>query len=294
MSLEICSSHFNEDLEWLKKSPWPVSIVHHEGGAPVDYTYLIPNVGLEASAYFKYILERYDSLPDHVAFIHGHETSWHHQGDRPLLDMIKTANFEKYDYIPLNNCWRCVNSSKQMVDQLECLENNKFTVEPIFITCCGGQFIVSKKAILANTKKQYEDWCASLKHANDAICFELIWHTIFGCGSSIVPLVDHFVPRLSEVLYAPSSDIPMLLCKFKPCLLGGHIREGFINVTNKAEYEYYSIRGGTFFADEHSRIDFKIDTNKLNAPKYLQGMRMVIACFNALVDKVCPGDTLHI
>ena len=148
MTLEICSSHFNEDLEWLKKSQWPVSIVHHEGGAPVEYTYVIPNVGLEVSAYLKYIIERYDTLPDHVAFIHGHETAWHQQGGRPMLDMIKTANIEKYDYVPLNNSWRCVNSEKQMADQLEFIKANKFTVDPHFITCCGGQFIVSKKAIL--------------------------------------------------------------------------------------------------------------------------------------------------
>ena len=45
--MEICTSHYNEDLEWLRKSPWPVSIVHHEGGTPIDCTYLIPNFGFE-------------------------------------------------------------------------------------------------------------------------------------------------------------------------------------------------------------------------------------------------------
>jgi hypothetical protein len=95
MSIEICTSHFNEDLGWLEKSPWPVTVVHHEGGTPVDYTYLIPNVGFETTSYLKYIIERYDSLPDHVAFIHGHETAPHQLGDRPMLDMIRDANIQK-------------------------------------------------------------------------------------------------------------------------------------------------------------------------------------------------------
>ena len=293
MSLEICSSHFNEDLEWLKKSPWPVSIVHHEGGTPVDYTYLIPNVGMEASAYFKYIIERYDSLPDHVAFIHGHETAYHQQGDRPLLEMIKTANIEKYDYVPLNNAWRCICSNTHLVDQHTCIEANKFTLEPYFITCCGGQFIVSKKAILSNTKKQYEDWYATAKDKNDAILFEMIWHTLFECGPSIVPLVDHFTPQLSEVLYSTGSSIPMMVCKFKPCILGDY-QEGFIHVTNQAEYDYYKIRGSTFFTRGNCVVDFEIDRNKLCSPNYVEHMRTFTRLFNSIVCTMFPYEMIHV
>jgi hypothetical protein len=294
MTIEICSSHFNEDLEWLKKSQWPVSIVHHEGGAPVEYTYIIPNVGLEASAYLKYIIERYDTLPDHVAFIHGHETAWHQQGGRPMLDMIKTANIEKYDYVPLNNSWRCVNSDKQLTDQLEFMKANNFIVDPHFITCCGGQFIVSKKAILSNTKKQYETWFDSTKEPNDAVCFEMIWHIVFGCGSSIVPYVDHFVPKLDEVLYSTASDVPMSIAKFKPCFLGGFRGDPFITITNKAEYDYYSIRGGTFFVDENSVVDFEFDKNKLNYIGYVNTMRKITSIFNVIASELSYTTKLHV
>jgi hypothetical protein len=267
MSLEICTSHFNEDLGWLQKSPWPVIVVHHEGGTPVECAYTIPNVGFEVTSYLKYIIERYDSLPDHVAFIHGHETAFHQHGDRPMLDMIKTANIQKYDYIPLNNCWRCVNSTTQMSDQLISAQEHGFPKIPDhFITCCGAQFIVSKKAIVSNSKEKYQYWYSVANGKSEAILFELIWHSIFGCGPSIIPYIDHFTPKMSEILYSDSGSIPMVLSKFKPCYIGDYPPIGLIHITNQSEYDYYNIRGGTFFAriNDPPNVDFTFDVNKLS------------------------------
>ena len=61
--MEICTCHYNEDLKWLDESEFLVNIVHKDGGTPIDYMYCIPNVGYEATAYMKYIIERYDTLP---------------------------------------------------------------------------------------------------------------------------------------------------------------------------------------------------------------------------------------
>jgi hypothetical protein len=265
MTIEICTSHFNENLGWLEKSPWPVSIVHHEGGTPIDCAYYtIPNIGFETTSYLKYIIERYDSLPDHVAFIHGHETAPHQLGDRPMLDMIRDANIQKYDYVPLNNCWRCVNSMVQMTIELEFVNKHSLPKPAdYFITCCGAQFIVSKKALLTNTKKQYQHMYSVTIEKNEAIYFELCWHLIFGCGSSIVPYVDHFTPMLSEILYHTSGNIPMVLSKYKPCFIGFSQCLDTIHITNQAEYDYYSIRGGTFYVKECLKFYFKIDENKL-------------------------------
>ena len=76
--MEICTCHYKEDLAWLDNCEFIVNIVHKEGGTPIpNYTYCIPNIGCEATAYLKYIIERYDTLPDYTAFLHGHETSYH-------------------------------------------------------------------------------------------------------------------------------------------------------------------------------------------------------------------------
>lgn len=291
--MEICTSHFNEDLGWLDNSPWPLSIVHHEGGTPVDYTYLIPNIGFEVTSYLKYIIERYDSLPDHVAFIHGHETAFHQHGDRPMLDMIRDANIQKYDYIPLNNCWRCVNTALQMKDELIFAKKHGLPkVENYFITCCGAQFIVSKKAILSNSKDKYKYWYSVTTGKNDAILFELIWHSIFGCGPSIVPYVDHFTPKLSEILYSDSGSIPMILSKFKPCYIGDYPPIGVIHITNQAEYDYYVIRAGTFFTRSGNRpnIDFTFDVNKLCNIDHMNIIIQNISIFQEIVMKLITDD----
>ncbi len=293
MSIEICTSHFNEDLEWLKKSPWPVSIVHHEGGAPVDYTYIIPNVGFEVTSYLKYIIERYDSLPDYVAFIHGHETAFHQLGDRLMLDMIRTANVQKYDYVPLNNCWRCIYSPAQLGEKLEFAKNHFFPViEENFITCVGAQFIVSKKAILLNKKELYQHWYSVTESKDTAILFELCWHSIFGCGPSVVPYVDHFIPKLSEVLYSSASIIAMTFSHFKPCFIGNSPLKGFIHVTNQAEYDYYSERGGTFFVEEHPNVDFTIDKNKLIFLPYIGNILNCVSTFENIANKLVTEDRI--
>ena len=30
--MEICTSHYKEDLEWLKRSEYQVTVIHHIGG----------------------------------------------------------------------------------------------------------------------------------------------------------------------------------------------------------------------------------------------------------------------
>ena len=57
--MEICTSHYNEDLTWLKESPWPVIVIHKEGGVPFPTSYTIPNEGYEASSYLFYIIIYY-------------------------------------------------------------------------------------------------------------------------------------------------------------------------------------------------------------------------------------------
>ena len=289
MSIEICTSHFKEDLEWLKKSPWPVSIVHHEGGTPVDYTYLIPNVGYEITSYFKYIIERYDSLPDHVAFIHGHRTSYHQLGDRPLLDMIKTANIEKYDYIPLNNCWRCIWTED--IPYNFGIENGFPNLPESFITCCGGQFIVSKKAILKNTREQYEHWYSITTDNIAGVYFEMNWHRIFGLGDSIVPYVDHFIPKLKEILYSTGGIIPMTMSRFLPCFIGNNCPPGMIHITNKSTYDYYIDKGATTFTNTLSPdIGFEIDKTKLRPIYMLPGIISSIRMFENIAQQLSSDE----
>lgn len=272
--MEICTSHYNEDLKWLEKSEFPVIIVTHEGGDTVDHTYKIPNVGYEATAYLKYIIERYDTLPNHVAFIHGHEESYHQLGDRSMLEMIKTANIQNYGYIPLNNCWRCIITNSMIM--IDC-DLKQFSLDPYFIICASAQFIVSKDKILSNPIEFYKNLYSMIKTKIDAVYFELVWHMIFKCGNSIVPKNDHFYPKLKEIRYTTGTSLTMILSKFKPCYIGNDypFSLGLIHITNQTEYDYYSTRGGSFFTREDlysTSLNYTFDYNNIDNIKYMQNV----------------------
>jgi len=200
--MEICVSHYGENLEWLKQADCPVIVIDHDGAEPHPFEtfWTIPNSGYEASSYLKYIIERYDSLPDHVAFIHGHEEAEHQLGGRPMLEMIKTANIKKYGYVPLNNAWRNVLSEMQLVQFKE--RWKQLFVAPMpdrFTLDTAAQFVVSKKRILANPKSKYEFLYDTIDTKDDATILEHMWHYIFGEKISMQPSKDLFVPPLEEI-----------------------------------------------------------------------------------------------
>ena len=200
--LILVSAHYNEDLEWLKKAPVPVVICGKEGekdsvikSNPKCKTI---NQGNEASSYIKFIIEYYDSLPQYVLFIHGHETAWHQKVD--IFDEIKEHKWKNKDYCSVNK------------NGLEVGPHNKREMEQKFIpvwdtyflpylhrgpptsirTDCCAQFIISRNAILKHKKTTYEHWYKLLTvdyknypeiaptSKEMAVIFEFLWHIIFG------------------------------------------------------------------------------------------------------------------
>ena len=192
----IVTSHWKEDLTWLKETEFPVVLIDKEGADPTCFepSWVIPNKGLEASVYLKFIIERYHDLPDHVAFIHGHETAHHQKHSLHILELIRNANTKKYDFISLNHWYR----------------NYMFQDEPtykayftqwwdVYTMPCkkpptgigfilsnvpvGAQFIVSKERILANPLELYKKWynlLMSRGNPDEAVFFEHVWYLIFG------------------------------------------------------------------------------------------------------------------
>ena len=203
MTLTIVTSHWNEDLDWLKKSKFPVVLIDKVGAAPswLEPKHIVEqNKGKEVSAYLKYIIENYDNLPDHVAFIHGHEKAIHQLYSRPLLEVIEHANIEKYDYISLNNIVRFYTFANEPIKDFMQIEDMWSEWFPWGAPARGAQivypvsaqFIVSKKAILKHPKNLYENWYSKimefywpLDHSyTPPSCpltfFECLWHVIFG------------------------------------------------------------------------------------------------------------------
>ena len=200
--MNIVTSHWKEDLTWLTKSTYPVILIDKEGADPPPFTpqHVIPNKGQETSVYLKYIIENYDSLPDYVAFIHGHESAWHHRYPYPLLDVIAAANIEKYDYISLNNYtrkYRFKDTGHFEGEDYNVYFETKWDIyefpkerkppHDYLIECpIAAQFIVAKSRILAHTKESYIKWYNQVMSDIDegkqyiAVFFEYTWHILFG------------------------------------------------------------------------------------------------------------------
>lgn len=62
-------ARYKEDISW--SDDVPNKIVYDKSGETVPGSLHVPNVGREAETYIRYIVEYYDSLPDHVVFVQG-------------------------------------------------------------------------------------------------------------------------------------------------------------------------------------------------------------------------------
>jgi len=256
--MEICVSHYNEDLLWMKDCEFPISVVTHYGPEAkppvisVKDQYVIMNIGREASAYLHYIISRYDTLPDKVAFIHGHENAWHQNSDRPFMDMIRDAQVDKFGYVPLNNHWRCVNTVSQF-KSFETKWNEMFNMKlpDIFIVDSCGQFVATRERILRNTREQYIELLSHIERDEYAIILEHSWHYILGEKISLEPRKDYFDPPLKEILYFCAS-LPVSSTELKFGFIGNtdrikHLNGPIVHVKTPEEYEYYRRRGTLFF-----------------------------------------------
>ena len=230
----IVTSHWKEDLTWLKNSEFPVVLIDKEGADPTCFepAYIIPNKGKEASVYLKFIIERYHDLPDYVAFIHGHEYAWHQRQN--ILELIRNANIEKHGFISLNSVykdWWIFGAIYPFANVWEIYSENKMYIfENI---PASAQFIVSKERILLNSMEIYKNlYDMIMTNENFMIMtsqnisfdisfiFETCWHILFGesnfynIPSDIfkIPLhiTEHLKFKNKEIKYQVPDDLFLL------------------------------------------------------------------------------------
>jgi hypothetical protein len=174
--LTIVSSHFNEELSWLVNQTdfdYRIYTKNIEGCEYIDRSKIFEcvNVGMEASSYISYIIDNYENLPDYVAFVHGHEESYH-QNDT-TLNLIKDSFYSNLDnvkqqtgYNSLNRKdWRNIFADdvddwsgnwKMIKDNYNYLNIGIPIPNRLECTACA-QFIVSRENILRNSINDYKN-----------------------------------------------------------------------------------------------------------------------------------------
>lgn len=189
-------------LDWINAQPWPVFVSTKEKSFSFS-SEPWGNVGQEIASYMRFILLFWDFLPEHVAFVHGHEKAWHQEGYL-MSYMLRNVCFQKFEYISLSafesDAWRPIKGSMSYFD---IIKRYWKLVKPYlgdlpkrgFKEKCCAQFIVSRDRIKARPRELYElilhqmtDHKKKYRRAPhgrnngwDLIHFwEAIWHYIMG------------------------------------------------------------------------------------------------------------------
>lgn len=171
------------------------------------------NKGNEAMRYLSFIIDNYDSLPDIIAFRHGHKESWHQRFDSATevnnlnlttIHLRRYQNFKCADtceyHIYLADRQRAENASKDETDKLISTRSQPEVHEAMYQnwdawfgvpmpedvnSACCAQFVVVKEAVYTRTKEKYMEWLHWLLHTGledrlSGMVFERLWHFILG------------------------------------------------------------------------------------------------------------------
>ncbi len=94
MRVVVVIAHYNEDLSWVSKIKYDHVVYSKTLAKGTNVHHQPINKGNEATAYMQYIVDHYDTLPEYMLFVHGHEKSWHHNGS--IVDIINDVELSPY------------------------------------------------------------------------------------------------------------------------------------------------------------------------------------------------------
>lgn len=198
--LKVVTSKCTEDIGWLRTAfPNDLTVcakreclAQYGDNMPIDEACSIEkNAGLETSAYLKYIKSRLESdepLPCEIAFVHGHETAWHHRYKGPLVDAIRRANATRAGgYVSLNARFlgplppAHLREIEDMWIRVIAPYMGSWPCSGGLYPACCAQFRVTRERILAVPRAAWGRWLDySLEGPAQAKQFEFVWHVLLG------------------------------------------------------------------------------------------------------------------
>lgn len=300
----IVTSHWREDLGWLKRSRWPVTLVDKEGASPtsLEAKWILPNKGRECSTYLKFITEFYHNLPEWTVFLHGHENTWHHMYDKTILELIDLAPKDKNTFQSLNGVW--AERDRETYNEFWPVVEpwlGELPQGPAFFDC-GAQFIVGRKRIKMLPKEFYEkllNFVLKLERDKEfAIFMEGIWHYMWGqkwymdpdpfetCDETRVKIYNPYL-KMNEldikIKYAPSIFDPEHVRIHRVSAAKWELEEAHKIITNfnsKLNEEKEELRGKGYNDD-----DIKIWFLKNRSDYYINILQDAILAKNRVVEE---------
>ena len=191
----VVIAHYNEDLNWTNQIDRTRFNVQIYSKTNREYNFHEPNRGNEATAYLKYIVDNYDSLPEHNIFLHGHDSAYHQEiSNTVLLQSLKLTpafnyfNINRRDYY-IHDFINQYPKEYNLLKQYWTFEGILIPEQMSFYSC--AQFYVHRSLILKHPKSLYENMIEWLNTTNmdselgvgtnfySARIFEYMWHVIF-------------------------------------------------------------------------------------------------------------------
>lgn len=113
MKIDIVIARYREDVVWVNTlDKQRFNVIIYNKGTPIKMRMghnisirNIPNVGREAETYFRYLYEKYDTLPDATIFLQGHPFP-HCEDVYSFINNIENVlHTTHYKFIPFTNGW---------------------------------------------------------------------------------------------------------------------------------------------------------------------------------------------
>jgi hypothetical protein len=192
MKLKLVVAHFCENLDWIQRVRGYDQICVVSKTDPNAFIFQGKNLGFEASAFFEYIVNEYDTLSDYTVFVHGHETSWHHVGK-----MDELANVVAAEILREKRLYRNINGGPKITvytPPTEILESFNETLRNHDLELYGSRtiirpcamFYVHRCLIKRNSKSTYSKLLDTSVNSHKegsskklAMVFEYLWFKIF-------------------------------------------------------------------------------------------------------------------
>jgi hypothetical protein len=205
---KVVISHYNEDLSWLKNvKNNNITIVSKTLTSNTNIIYQEKNIGNEASAYLKYIIDDWDNLKtfDNCIFLHGHQTSWHQSHSADFLINYFEDNKTNEIFINFgdNNFYEIYPDKVTQTGRVNYVGDNRpylilrdvwnklfesLGTLPEYITLNpGAQFLVNTDNIVSRGREFYINCYEWIMNENNTtyssqakgVLFEWLWHFIF-------------------------------------------------------------------------------------------------------------------
>ena len=218
----FCISHFNGELEWIKKINKSNYIVYNKSNKKLDKkinSIKIKNVGYNIYSYLNFIIENYENLPDTIVFCKDNIFS-RHLKIKTFSSLLKrniftcleennikqsfpiSVDFSDNSFNEINSSWYRFNHPRKFFSNYDIFYNYVFknTKKPLFMRFApGANYIVPKNNILLRTKNFYRNLKKFIDHSQYSCESHFVERSLFLIWNSNVESSENMDKIVSKI-----------------------------------------------------------------------------------------------